>query len=451
MDERNGRPEPRRSFKYGVPSFVVGIMGIATLGASVFGYMESQLLNTYIDHVLRLDYIFISIMVSSSATMGLIFNFVFGVLSDNTRSRFGRRAPYLLLGGVVSGAALILFGFSKDYAWCFVLDVVVIGIASNAYYAAQRVYVPDLVDMEHRGRVNAIMSTMSIIGLILPVGLTLIADALFTVPDPLNPGSKLVTQVGHIFLLTIGGLTIIVAAVLGFYFLKDNRSPEELPKKSTFMNELRKTFNFEELRRQKEFFKLILAMVLFMSGANAITSYLFNLIFKLGLTTLDLIIILGIAVPVMLVFISLLGRLTDRIGRKRIVPPTILASCAGFILVLVLIETGQLNAILLAIGFSLVLLGMVGIMVPLNTWSHDLLPEEKRGQFTGIYNIINTVSQIFGSMSVGIATTYFGTVFNNPLSWIFIIVPIFFVASIPFFMRVKETLVQREPAPMASA
>ncbi len=440
MDKRNESPGPKKTFNYGIPSFIVGIMGITTLGAQVFGYMESQLLNTYIDHVLRLDYIFISIMVSCSAVMGLIFNFVFGVLSDNTRSRFGRRAPYLLFGGIGSGIALILFGFSKDYAWCFVLDVGVIGVASNAYYAAQRVYVPDLVDLEHRGRVNAIMSTMSIIGLLLPSALTLVANAVFTVPDPLDPDSNLLTQEGHIILLSIGGLTIIVAAVLGFFLLKDNKSLEELPPKSTFMDELRKTFNFEELRRQKEFFKLILAMVIFMSGASAITSYLFNFIFKLGLTTLELITILGIAVPVTLVCISLLGKLTDRIGRKKVVPPTIIASCVGFIIVLVLLETDQLNAILLAIGFSLVLLGMVGIMVPLNTWSHDLLPEDKRGQFTGIYNIINTVSQIFGSMSVGIATTYFGYVFNNELSWIFVIVPIFFLTSIPLFMWVKETL-----------
>jgi MFS-type transporter involved in bile tolerance (Atg22 family) len=91
-------------------------------------------------------------------------------------------------------------------------------------------------------------------------------------------------------------------------------------------------------------------------------------------------------------------------------------------------------------------LGMVGISVPLNAWSQDLLPEGKRGQFNGIYNIINTVSQVFGSMSVGIATTFFGGVFTNELSWIFVIVPAFFVASIPCFMRVKETLIRPETA-----
>ena len=97
-----------------VPRSLIIIIGILGFGANTFGYMESQLLNTYIDHVLDLEYIFVSIMVSSSAVIGLIFLFVWGIISDNTRSKYGRRRPYLLFGGIVCAIALFSFGLSKN-------------------------------------------------------------------------------------------------------------------------------------------------------------------------------------------------------------------------------------------------------------------------------------------------------------------------------------------------
>lgn len=74
------------------------------------------------------------------------------------------------------------------------------------------------------------------------------------------------------------------------------------------------------------------------------------------------------------------------------------------------------------------------MMTPFNAWSQDLLPEEKRGKFTGILNIVNTASQIIGSIAGGIVATLFG------IQWIFLLGPFFFIGSIPIFMKVKETL-----------
>ncbi|MBN2152239.1 MAG: MFS transporter [Candidatus Lokiarchaeota archaeon] len=440
--------------------------------------MEQQLLNTYIDHILRLDPIFIGIMVSFSAVVGLIFMFVFGILSDNTRSRFGRRRPYLLLGGLVAGTAMITFGFSHvifgqaidAYIFCFVIDVVVIGIASNAYYAAQRVQVPDLVEQKYRGRVNSIVNLMSLIGMLMPAVLTLLANQFFSIPDPDDPGcidadlatpcSRLLTAEGHVLMLSVGGVAIMIAAVLGFAFLKDNKLPDALPPKLSFTSELRRTFNFKELKKQKEFFKLILAMLVFMSGVSAILSYLLNIIFDLGIETFGLIIILGIALPSVLILIFVLGKYTDKVGRKKVTIPTICMSCAGFVMMPFIIESGmiadtgsvdQLPSILVvALAFTLIVLGMVGVTVPASTWSQDLLPEGKKGQFNGIYNIINTVSQVIGAMTAGILTTYLSGVFSSDFTWIFIIVPVFFLASIPLFMKVEETLVQREPGAESS-
>jgi MFS family permease len=38
--------------------------------------------------------------------VALLANFIFGALSDNTRSRFGRRTPWIIAGGLVAGISM---------------------------------------------------------------------------------------------------------------------------------------------------------------------------------------------------------------------------------------------------------------------------------------------------------------------------------------------------------
>ncbi|MFX0103462.1 MAG: MFS transporter [Candidatus Hodarchaeota archaeon] len=431
-----------RNYKYGTAPNILLLIGIVSMGIQIFGYMEAMLLNTYIDHILGLEPIYIGVMVAGSATMGLLFHFIFGVYSDNTRSKFGRRGPYLLAGGIISGVSMIAFGFSNSYIWCFIIDVVFIGIASNSYYAAQRVLVPDLVEMEHRGRVNSLMSFITMIGLLLPAVLTLFLP--FKEPDPKKAGSQILDLLGHRILLTAGGIAAIVCGIIGFLFLKDSIPVENLPEKKSFREELRNTFNITELKKQGEFFKLVLAMTIYMAGVQAIQSYLFNIIFDIGLSDLDLIIVIAIAVPIFIVSLVIVGRLTDKIGRKRIIPPTILIACAGFLLTPFIIEGDTINPFLLGINFALIILGIIGVLIPINTWSQDLLPRNKKGQFQGIYNMVNTLSQVIGGLSAGVVATWLGTSFSKEFTPIFFLVPVFFLISIPLFMKVKETLVIKE-------
>ena len=42
-----------------------------------------------------------------------------GVLADNSKSRFGRRRPFMIGGAVVTAVATVLFGFTRPIAGMF--------------------------------------------------------------------------------------------------------------------------------------------------------------------------------------------------------------------------------------------------------------------------------------------------------------------------------------------
>jgi MFS family permease len=158
--------------------------------------------------------------------------------------------------------------------------------------------------------------------------------------------------------------------------------------------------------------------------------FLFIFIFDQGLGTLQLLIGIAIAFPWIFIATIYLGRLSDKFGRKRFVPISMIIVSMGYLLM----PFASGNYILFIIGLPFVLIGVLSLITPLNAWSQDLLPEDKRGKFTGILNIVNTVSQIIGSFAGGIVATLFG------ISWIFVLGPVFFIASIPLFLKVKETV-----------
>ncbi len=406
------------------------IVGIMVAGTTIFGYFEASFFNTYLDHVLNLPYYYISIMVSLSATVGLIWMIIWGIKSDNTRSKYGRRRPYLLFG-FIAGIAMIAFAFAEDFLMCIILDAIIIGIASNAFYVAQRSLIPDLIEPEHRGRANGIVGSLAIVGLLVAIGLTLVANEIYTVR---RGTGNIITREGHLFLFSIGGLAIIFSGMIGFMLLKEVPLTE-LPPKKEFMEELKAIFDLEEFKKQNQFFRIVIAQTIYRAHVFVVLPFLFIYLFSLALTTFELLLTIGVSIPVIIVAMIILGKVADKFGRKVSITPGIIIACIGFFLMPVATFFPQYKIIILIVAMPLVLVGLIGLDVPLAAWSQDLLPEDKRGKFLGILNVVNTLSQIIGATVGGIIATIYGLV------WVFAFAPIFALGSIFLFRRVRETLI----------
>jgi MFS family permease len=105
-----------------------------------------------------------------SAVFALVFNPIGGALSDRTRSRFGRRAPWLVGASAGVLAMLAFLGQAGTVvlvgvAWCLTQAV------ANLYQAPLTAVVPDRVPPARRGAASSVAGVASVVGGVTGVGL----------------------------------------------------------------------------------------------------------------------------------------------------------------------------------------------------------------------------------------------------------------------------------------
>jgi MFS family permease len=365
-------------------------------------------------------------MVGLSAAVGLIMNFTWGIVSDNTRSKYGRRRPFLLFS-IFAGIGMILAAFSYNYVLLIIFDVLLIGITANAVSVASRALIPDVVELEKRGRANGIVQAVSYIGLIFGLAIFLLFG------DALGSINKAIALLSHIIVLTLGGVVYLASGIIGFAFIKE-KPVSELPPKKNFTTELKELVDISLLKDQKNFFKVILASSVYQTGIGTVMALLFPLLlsstFPFGM--LDLLIAIAIGFIFLILCVIFLGRIADKYGRKKFLPLIILLISIAFFFIPLSIYSA--NFILFIIATPFLLIGLLGLNTIINAWAQDTLPEGKKGQFYGIFNITLTIPQIIGGFVGGLISVTFGR------PYIFIGGAIFFLISIPLFLIVKETL-----------
>ena len=406
--------------------FQVFIIGILWLADTFFYFFEQNIFNTYVTNVLRFSDLYVTLMVGLSAAVGLIMNFTWGVISDNTRSKYGRRRPFLLFS-IAAGLGMILAAFSNNYVLLVIFDVIVIGVTANAVSVASRALIPDVVELEKRGRANGIVQAVSYLGLIFGLAIFLLFQG------DLGSANQSIVLNTHIFVLTIGGIVYLISGIIGFALIKE-KPTSELPPRKKFSTELKELVDLSLLKTQKNFFKVIFASSVYQTGIGCIMILLFPLLtsptFPFG--TLDLLIAIGVGFILLILCVIFLGRLADKYGRKKFLPIIILLIAIAIMFVPLSLYSANLMLFIVITPFLLV--GLLGLNTIINAWAQDTLPEGKKGQFYGIFNITLTLPQIIG----GIVGGFVSVIFDRP--YIFIAGAIFFLISIPLFLLVKETL-----------
>jgi MFS family permease len=151
----------------------------------------------------------LALVLAVGAGVAIVSNPIFGHLSDRTRSRFGRRRPWLVAGLLCGVLALFLVAQAQSVGvvllgWCLAQ------LAFNAVLAALVAVLPDQVPEEQRGTVSGIIAVC------LPVGQALGTIVVREVADS--------TLLMFLLPAALGGAAVLTFAL----WLPDRAQPSNL-------------------------------------------------------------------------------------------------------------------------------------------------------------------------------------------------------------------------------
>jgi len=161
----------------------------------------------------------------------LLSQAIFGLLSDHSTSRFGRRRPYLFGGVIFEIIILALIGLNAGMSgmagyWVLFALIILSMIGSNASQAATQAFIPDLIPSEKKGLASGIKALIE-----LPLALMFVTFVISGQVESGNLSTALYTLIA-----------VLVLAMVASMFVRERRQ-EKSPalKKEPFMRLLAMT------------------------------------------------------------------------------------------------------------------------------------------------------------------------------------------------------------------
>ncbi|KAI0365167.1 MFS general substrate transporter [Pilatotrama ljubarskyi] len=157
-----------------LPAITIGLLGVQVFWSVEMSYGTPYLLS------LGLSKAAVAIVFLAGPVSGLVVQPLIGVLADNSKSRFGRRRPYMVFGCILCTAAMLLLGFTRPFAslflprpsiandlltiWLAIVALFTIDFSINAVQAVDRALIVDTLPSSDQADANAWAARMLGVG-----------------------------------------------------------------------------------------------------------------------------------------------------------------------------------------------------------------------------------------------------------------------------------------------
>ncbi|MCX6066854.1 MAG: MFS transporter [Chloroflexi bacterium] len=363
--------EPTKPKSFLTPTAWI-IMAALALTGQIAWAVENSWFNTFVYDTITTDPRPVAWMVGASAITATLTTLLMGTLSDRTRSRWGRRRPFILIGYVLWGLSTVLFptvAYVKVTGLAIVLvvlaDSIMTFFGSTANDAAFNAWTADVATSETRGRVEGVLN----LSIFLAQIVAMVAAGI------------LIDTVGYfIFFYSLGGIVMVVGLVAGSLLSDVPLPPETGASKPGFLAEFAELFRLDTLRENRPLFILLVNIMLTAIGMQVSFPYLIIYLNNyVGVTKSEFSVIGGAVMLGSAIFSIPFGILADRWDKRpMIAAATIISSLGGILLSLV-----RSLPLLSLSGFLWQAFSMCASIAAV-AWLKDMLPEQKRGKFLGI-------------------------------------------------------------------
>lgn len=321
----------------------------------------------------NLYYIATTLMVVFSAVTATVTTIFAGSLCD----RLGKRKPFISIGYILWGFTIMMFVVipveftaSKGgsvVAMLVIFDCLMTVAGSTANDAAFNAWVADVTDVSNRGKVNTVLSTLTVFGMVV----TLVI-AMFTFD-----------QGNYKMFFIILGLIPIAAGIIALFVLNDSKNISKNNNKNSFSDTFY-GFRPNVIKSNKMMYVTLLAFCLIGISQQTFMSYLINFVVKtLGIE--DYLIPLAVIIVGSAVVTGVSGVLFDKLGRKKFYFPLLLLMVISTFVIYLMkfMKSSVYLPMLYACG--IIMLGCIlSLTGALTSTFQDYIPKGAEGRFQGV-------------------------------------------------------------------
>ncbi len=361
------------------------LLGFGFFGVSVIW----SLYNAYLPIFLKSTFGLRSSVIGAVMTIDNIFAIALlpflGALSDRTRTRLGRRRPYILVGSTLALMFFVLVPYfnTLQILGLMMLAIILMNLSMALFRSPVVALMPDITPSKYRSQANGIINFMGGLGaLLVYFGGKPLYDQDISLP------------------FLVGGLVMFTASMLVVVFIREKLpgSAEPGAGKVSFRASIQEVVaNLKDVFRGEKSLLLILLGILFwFIGFNSIETFFTSYAkYHLGIEESTGAQILGFFSVTFMITSIASGFLGSRIGRKR----TIRFGLA--ILVAILLGSLFVRRFL---PLALVNVNSLPMVVDMTTLA-------KVGGYTGLYYFFSQAANIAAPPLAGLLIDAFGYAF----------------------------------------
>lgn len=349
------------------------VLGLGFFSASIIW----PIYNNYVPIMLE-SYVQSGVLIGAIMTIdnlfAVIFQPLFGALSDKTNTRYGRRMPYLLVGVPLAAIFCALIP-SATSLMALMSFIIIMNFGMSIYRAPTVALMPDVTPSPLRSKANGVINFMGGLAAVMAYGL----GGLLYKRDQAYP-------------FYMASVVMVLALIVLYMFIQE---PEQTEVEKA--EEEGQRAKAKDVAQNRSLILLLFAIFFWFTGFNVVETF-FSLYGQhiLGIDPSDSSLILTTFSLTFLVFAIPAGLIGSKIGRKK----TILIGIVGILFVfipLIFTENILLITILLIVG------GVFWACININSYPMvvEMAGKGKTGAYTGYYYFFSSSAAIISPILFG--------------------------------------------------
>ena len=358
--------------------------------------VENMYFNLFVFDTVSANLSAITLMVQLSGVMATVATLVAGAISD----KVGNRRKFISIGYAIWGVTVALFGYlspdltmklfgvAQEQAVTITLWAVIIGdcvmtlFGSTANDACFNAWVTDNTKPSFRGTVEGVLAILPLIAMLIVAG---------------GFGILVGLLGGYSTVFLLLGIVISICGIVGIFIIKDS---DELEKNGT-LKDIFYGFRPSVVKSNKSLYAALLIVVVYGVACQIFMPYLIIYMRTyLGFSVVEYSVVFGAAIAIGAVINVFLGRLSDRMDKKRLL--YVASSIMAFGLFAMYFAKGMGHiATLLLFGIAgfVMITGYIFVSALTGAIVRDNTPPESAGKLQGVRMVFSVlIPMLIGPM-----------------------------------------------------